>query len=210
MRKYAHCEYENGFLIFDCNDGSKEIWRHAIGAEGYNVTARDAQPDADMMDVDFMAKQLFGRPTRGRFLPWARLEIPEISRAYRFVYPTLLVAGLTRLFLFDVPRATLVQDIADDAFADDALGDVTYVELDARHAFVALTGELRVFNRASGKLSLSISAATFRRRVPLFKIGRERQGMVQESLAVLVGQPLLQNHNGGPLGIFASHIMAGT
>ncbi|KAG6863439.1 hypothetical protein C0993_011448, partial [Termitomyces sp. T159_Od127] len=28
VRPYAHCEYEEGFVIFDYIDGSKEVWRH--------------------------------------------------------------------------------------------------------------------------------------------------------------------------------------
>lgn len=50
-------------------------------------------------------------PTRGEFAPWALLHPPTFTRAYRFVYPILLVVSMTKAFLYDVRTGVMVQEI---------------------------------------------------------------------------------------------------
>ncbi|KAH9991527.1 hypothetical protein BJV77DRAFT_521206 [Russula vinacea] len=46
VRSYAHCEYENGYLVFDRFEGEKEVWRLASDfADGEPEEAPHAPPD---------------------------------------------------------------------------------------------------------------------------------------------------------------------
>jgi hypothetical protein len=81
---------------------------------------------------------------RGHFRPWAKLSFPSFTRAYRFVYPTLLCAGTDRAFLHDVRTGALVQSI------DIGLEDVCYVDVDERYVFVCEPDVLHVFSRGEG------------------------------------------------------------
>jgi len=77
--------------------------------------------------------------------------MPEHTRAYRFVYPTLLTAGTTQAYLHDVRTGSLVQ-----TFEGLAGLDVWYVELSAIHVFVCTARALRIFSRETGQPVLDI------------------------------------------------------
>ena len=57
--------------------------------------------------------------------------MPELGRAFRFVYPTLLVAGYNKAYLYDVETGNLVQTVENTQTPRDGifLGDINYVEL---------------------------------------------------------------------------------
>lgn len=152
VRPYAHCEYGNGFLIFDRIGRSKEVWRLASDFTPDEVPPL-SPPDYDQMRVAAFAARRHQQTTRGHFRPWALIVFPEVTLAYRFVYPTLLCAGESRAFLYDVRTGALVQTIEDIVADDD---DVCYVELSERHVFVCATGEVRVFSRTDGARVLII------------------------------------------------------
>ncbi|PPQ66349.1 hypothetical protein CVT24_007186 [Panaeolus cyanescens] len=110
VRAYAHLEYEQGYAIFDRLDGNKEVWRRtcdidpagdesrinnpASAFEGYD---QDSRPDERQVMVRTHVNASFPPSGRGHFSPWAILHMPEPSRAYRFVYPNLLVASKERV-----------------------------------------------------------------------------------------------------------------
>lgn len=48
---------------------------------------------------------------RAQFAPYALFQMPQHTRAYRFVYPTLLVASLERAFLWDIRTGEMVQTL---------------------------------------------------------------------------------------------------
>lgn len=95
-------------------------------------------------------------------MPWALLEMPETNRAFRCVYPTLLAAGFSNAYLYDLRAATLVQTIGEIQGyhgGDSMLGNINYVDVNAKHAFICGLQELRVFSRANGALVLRIPSA---------------------------------------------------
>lgn len=126
-RMYAHLEYSNGFLIFDRSSGDREVWRLCDSEIFHPVPYSEPPPEFDptarpegfmledseralgialehypgVPDIDF-------KP-RGCFEPYAVLHSPEETRAYRFVYPTLLTAARERVYMWDVPSARIVE-----------------------------------------------------------------------------------------------------
>jgi len=126
-RIYAHLEYSEGFLIFDRTNG-REVWRLDDSQEPDPTLAvpcaeippdfdPDSKPDAAMYEDSrmalLMARELEGVGHRymARFKPYALLHCPEETRAYRFVYPTLLTAARDKAYLWDIPSARVVEVI---------------------------------------------------------------------------------------------------
>jgi hypothetical protein len=119
----------------------------------------------------------YSKPTlislRGHFVPWAHLEMPEATRAYRFVYPILLCASYKKAFLFDVTTGALTQTIEDTRGDNSsvALGHICYVDLSAQYAIICFENEVRLYDRSmGGRLALSISTNAWQRRPPMLGI----------------------------------------
>lgn len=151
VRSYAHIEYGDGFLIFDRSDGSKEVWRHVLSP--WVAPSTISPPDALQRLVSITAST---SQSRGIFLPHAHILPPTPTRAYRYVHPTLLLASWNQLHLFDVPSGALVQTIVNIHIISPPpappehfrlLGELNYVELSTRYAFVCGSHALRVFER---------------------------------------------------------------
>jgi len=148
VRSYAHCEYENGYLVFDCFDGKKEVWRLASDfVDGEPEVAPYAPPDEKQKRThEFFATipahQCYA--PRGQFRPWAKLSFSTLTRAYRLAYPTLLCVGMDRAYLHDVRTGALVQAI------DIRPDNICYVDVSERHAFVCEPMVVHVFSRADG------------------------------------------------------------
>ncbi|OBZ69689.1 hypothetical protein A0H81_10461 [Grifola frondosa] len=157
VRRYAHCEYENGFIIFDRLGTFKEVWRLAADFDPTEVPSI-FPPFSDQLDAsDEAAEQYQSDTRRGHFKPWAMINTPEFGRAFRFAYPTLLVSGTLKAYLYDVRSAALVQVIND--VQDTPLGvfsDINYVDVSDQHVFICMSQELRVFNRPDGALLLRV------------------------------------------------------
>ena len=147
VRPYAHCEYENGYLVFDCFDGKKEVWRLASDiVDGEPEVALYAPPDEKQKRTyEFFAKIPAHRryAPHGHFRPWAKLSFPTFTRAYRLAYPTLLCVGMERAYLHDVRTGALVQTI--DIRPEE---DICYVDVNERHVFVCEPEAFHVFSRA--------------------------------------------------------------
>lgn len=166
VRQYAHVEYDRGFIVFDRMGGGKEVWRHAVDYDPMDVPL-DNLPDADQFQAEekAMVDQEFGR-----FVPWALLSIPELTRAYRFVYPTLLVAGYDHAFLYDIPTARLVQTINISGVAAEDFGDLRYVELSNQHVFICFEAAILVFDRNRRDQKAHIINVSWFRSNPLLSI----------------------------------------
>jgi hypothetical protein len=80
--------------------------------------------------------------------------MPEFTRAFRFVYPALLVATGNSAYVWDIPTATLVQTIPETGLN----GGISYVELSSRHVFICGEELLRIFSREDGSNVLDISS----------------------------------------------------
>ena len=155
VREYAHCEYGNGFLIFDRFDQGKEVWR--LASEYHESPA---PPDEMQQQVSYTINNYI--PTsKGSFKPWAVLATPEFTRAYRFVYPNLLVAGVQKAYVWDVLTCELVQVVSDIQAVVNGhpLGLITYVELSPLHVLICGHEELRFFDRISGALVFRIECS---------------------------------------------------
>ncbi|KAH8984937.1 hypothetical protein EDB92DRAFT_2032795 [Lactarius akahatsu] len=158
VRPYAHCEYDNGFLVFDREDGAKEVWRLASDLSTEGEVAADAPPDSRQMDASARAVMVYHQyAPRGQFRPWALLTFPEATRAYRLAYPTLICASDDHAFLHDVRTGYLVQTIDFDIHLQE-LSYVAYVDVNERHAFVSEQDAVHVFSRESGSEVLQIPA----------------------------------------------------
>ncbi|KAH9059604.1 hypothetical protein EDB87DRAFT_769868 [Lactarius vividus] len=145
VRSNAHCEYDNGYLVFDHIDGTMEVWRLANDFSIEGEVAADAPPDGEQMDVSARVAALYHQyAPRGQFRPWALLRFHEATRAYRLAYPTLICASDERAFLHDVRTGSLVQTI------DIHLEGLRYVDVNERHAFVCERAAVHVFSRESG------------------------------------------------------------
>lgn len=154
MRHYAHCEYGNGYLIFDrLHPHSLEVWRlESSDWDGEPTTSSSYPPDLDQIEAGEDSLEMIDSdylyPQRGVFRPWALFTPPANPRAYRFVYPTLLVGSEAgqEVYLFDAPSATLAQTIP---LPWSNAGDVRilYVELGERHVFVCTLYEVLIIPR---------------------------------------------------------------
>ena len=160
MRQYAHLEYGQGYMIFDRHNGDKEVWRRSSGIPEHDVDESSA-PDASQREVYGLQTS----ETDSYFQPWAVLHMPELTSAFRFVYPTLIVAAYDHAYLWDIPSGKLIQTIEECQFIASEDGNnhylhgIMYVEISERHVFIAGQFYLRVFSRATGKSVLNFSSS---------------------------------------------------
>ncbi|PFH53258.1 hypothetical protein AMATHDRAFT_137903 [Amanita thiersii Skay4041] len=200
VRPYAHCEYGEGYLIFDRFGGCKEVWRVA-DYEAYVHSSPHLQqdlhysvvgaslPDERQLRASVDAARVWGNvpstpsdrpitayrdsPIRGHFIAWALLRPPAQTRAFRFVYPILLVASFNSAFLFDVRTGALVQiinNIQPDTMVippgqgiapqSEPLGELNYVELGKERVYVCGQNMLRIFSREHGTRLIDVPAVT--------------------------------------------------
>ncbi|KAI0759997.1 hypothetical protein BD413DRAFT_487088 [Trametes elegans] len=155
VRRYAHCEYENGFLIFDRVGTSKEVWRlETLYSEAEEPLA--SRPNSTQMAAwRETSQQWSASAPRGHFRPWALIDTPEFGRAYRFVYPDLLVSALRKAYAWDVRTGELVLEL-ENVQGDYPVGDINYVELSATHVFICSSSALRIFSRENKAMVLEI------------------------------------------------------
>ncbi|KZT25603.1 hypothetical protein NEOLEDRAFT_1178380 [Neolentinus lepideus HHB14362 ss-1] len=154
VRPYAHCEYSNGFLVFDQLGGFKEVWCLASRCPpGTQPEDSRALPDERQELASLDAANRHGTEL---FRPWALLQMPTVTHAFRFVWPTLLVSSQKDAFLFDIPTATLIQTIDISEPVPHGLRELNYVELSAEYIFICWRHSVCVFSRRDGALALSI------------------------------------------------------
>ncbi|KAN0100079.1 hypothetical protein V8E55_000063 [Tylopilus felleus] len=157
---YAHCEYDRGYVVFNRNDNCKEVWRRTVDADG-NQHSETSPPDQDMLEASEQAATNFHSPDRhrGHFKAWALLRMPEITRAFRFAYPTLLATASNNAFVWDVPRSQLISVIRDlqRPHHKQLLGNINYVEVNDLYVFVCGGRGLRIFGREDGALLYQLS-----------------------------------------------------
>ncbi|KAF9512125.1 hypothetical protein BS47DRAFT_1394549 [Hydnum rufescens UP504] len=169
VRSYAHLEYSNGFMIFDRPGNCHEVW---VRKSQIPHLAESFSFEPDLWQQDASQSASLEAPSgdlRGQYAPYAVLHNPSHVRAYRFVYPFLLVASEHNccVFIWDVPSRTVVEtfslrsafseeenieedmnleDIGEDIFRD-GLRSINYVELSSTHVFVCFSSRLAVFER---------------------------------------------------------------
>lgn len=171
VRQYAHCEYGEGFLIFDRSMDAKEVWRLvSVNPEVPDPEAFEIAPESRPDEVQLNAIHITSPGARLKFVPHALLHPPDNvpTRAFRFVYPTLMVAATTCLLLWDVRTGQLVErmnDIATQmpggestgnqtqtwaaavANSSSRLGRICYVEVNNKYALVCGERTFKMFQR---------------------------------------------------------------
>ena len=150
VRPKAHCEYDNGYLVFDRIDGRKEVWRLASDIIfGDEEAAYASPPDEEQRLVSMTAASTHHRYTlHGHFRPWAMISSPEVTSAYRVVCPTLLCANNQHAFLYDLRTGGLVQTIKVNRIPQEA--GLCHVDMDERHVVVCESHAVHVFARDRG------------------------------------------------------------
>lgn len=158
-RPYAHCEYGEGYVVFDSQDGRKEVWRRSddyTEAEALRVDP-EARPISRQISASASAAEAYATQssTRGHFRPWAILRPPQMTRAFRLSYPVLGVASLTSIYLWDVRTGAFIQilDQVQDGFV---LGDINYIEVGEKYVFLCGTESLRGFSREDGRCVMNL------------------------------------------------------
>ncbi|VDB95628.1 unnamed protein product [Peniophora sp. CBMAI 1063] len=180
VRRYAHVEYEAGYLIFDRFSGDKEVWRlrSTMPFDGSDY-AIHVPPDEVMLRVADFVTHTQGMRGRGEFAPWALLTMPELTLAYHYVHPTLAVAGSSRVFLTEMPTGAqrelpIIQD------------NIHYIELNDRYVVVCAPTVVRIYARdgeqaGSGVPVLEIPAATAGSRVANVQLSHAPMDEMSES-----------------------------
>ena len=141
----SDCEYDNGYLVFDCGRGStfKEVWRLTSDFVGEGEVAADAPPDDVQMAASAKVANLYHHyAPRGHFRPWALLRLESVTK-YRLAYPTLACANKEHIFLYDVCTGSLVQTI------NIHLQSFCSVDVNERYVFVCELEVVHVFSRES-------------------------------------------------------------
>lgn len=154
MADYAHVEYDHGYIIFNRHDNGKEVWRLARDFQDSDIP-EDFKPDASMITAsEEAARRNPSSIGRGHFKPWALLQMPELTRAFRFSYPTLLSANTNDAYLWDVPTSRLVETISNVQVPnqDGSLGRLNYVDVNDKYVFICGSVQLRIFAREGGAL----------------------------------------------------------
>ncbi|KAH9174794.1 hypothetical protein EDB89DRAFT_473376 [Lactarius sanguifluus] len=100
VRPFAHCEYDNGYLVFDRRSMEKEVWRLASDFSTESEVAIHSPPDVEQIDASACAATVYHQyAPRGQFRPWALLALPGFTTMYRLAYPTLICANSRHAFL---------------------------------------------------------------------------------------------------------------
>lgn len=152
-------EYDNGFLVFDAKSdlGEKEVWRLADempdAVTGEELVAAAAPPNQYQIRNSRHAEERFGAQGPGALHPWAFLATPEVTHAFRLVYPNLLAASTNTAYLWDVTTGTLVQTFPSLQMAPtgaEPLGEIRCVDMNAEHVVLCGENEVRVVSREGG------------------------------------------------------------
>ncbi|KAG8219252.1 hypothetical protein J3R82DRAFT_91 [Butyriboletus roseoflavus] len=152
--RYAHCEYDRGYIIFNRYDNCKEVWRRTVDADGHH--SETSPPDKKMLEASTQAAANYHSAENrwAHFKAWALLRMPENTRAFRFSYPTLLAVATNNAYLWDVPRSQLVSVVRDvqRLYHGLLLAAINYVEVNDLYVFICGGGGLRIFAREGGAL----------------------------------------------------------
>jgi len=150
----------------------KEVWRlvshnpEVSDPEDFQVVLR-SKPDESQLS----AVQIAPPGSRLKFVPHALLRPPGgvPTKAFRFVYPTLLVASFSCLFFWDVRTGELVERINDigsqmpHGFASNqtwanifsgtlsSLGRILYVDVNDKYALVCGELAFKMFQRQTSQ-----------------------------------------------------------
>ncbi|EPT00475.1 hypothetical protein FOMPIDRAFT_1163203, partial [Fomitopsis schrenkii] len=163
IRKRAHVEYDNGYLVFDAktNDGEKEVWR--LADEMDDQAESTMPPDGHQIRQHLHTKARFGASGPGVLRPWAFMPSPEAAHTFHLVYPTLLAVSKDTAYLWDITTGTLEQTLPGLQTAEEGtepLGEIRSVDVNAEHIVLCGENEVHVIARAGGALVFRMPGKT--------------------------------------------------
>ncbi|KAH9047901.1 hypothetical protein EDB84DRAFT_1434624 [Lactarius hengduanensis] len=130
VRPFSHCEYDNGYLVFDRMSEEKEVWRLASDFSAEGEVATHSPPDVEQMDASACAATVYHQyAPRGQFRPWAVLALPSFTIMYRLAYPTLIFANSRHAFLYDLRTGSLPHAV--HVFSRESGNEVLEIPADA-------------------------------------------------------------------------------
>lgn len=181
---WAHCEFDNGFLIWGRRDRTIEVWRrdadqindplpacnpHDDQRMQYTQSQKqvleameDLPSDSDTSESDSLAKPKQATdlvaPIRGCFQPFGLLDPPTSTSASRYVHPHLVLATrlLETVYVYDIPNNRLAQTISLEPADDGRPSTVYYVEHSRTHVFICTEDAVHVYSKADGKLYATV------------------------------------------------------
>lgn len=157
VRRYAHLEYSNGFLVFDRTGNSKEVWCLASIFTENHPSLVKSLPDQAQEDASTEAENVYPLDTsrRGHFVPWALIQNPgeDSGAAFRFVWPTLLVVSESHGRTWDIRTGEQTLHIKEDRNTEDLY--VNYVDISEQHIFIA-GSSISIYCQQSGHLLLVV------------------------------------------------------
>ena len=151
MRRFAHCEYDHGFLIFDRPGSLLDVWRRKRDSQSDPLRAslgpHALQEWANGQAIQW--PQSVSQDDRGAFVPFTLIFTPSSICAYRFVYPSLLAIShdYPEAYLYDIPTGQLQQRVSLFNSLHLRL-HVENMDFSARHIVVCADGRgLLIFSR---------------------------------------------------------------
>jgi hypothetical protein len=154
---FAHCEYDNGYLVFNRHDGDKEVWRLASDFAPHEMPSA-SPPDQHQMQASESADARHASTSSHlRFKPWALLRAPGETFAFRFVYPTLAASAFNHHYTWDVRSGELEQIVTDQELPEQG-ESVCYIDVSDRHVFVCRRSKIHVYSRSNGARVLTIDS----------------------------------------------------
>lgn len=150
MSRYAHLEYDKGYIVFTGPGPGLQVWRRSSDEEqdpSSSTTPEDWQ--SELAGTVYDPESL-----KGVIRPIAFIRPPGQAHASRFVYPHLLLGSSDgkKAWLYHVPLATLLHTF------DLAQGETTpprwvrYVELSGRNGFACTAHSIKILDLSSGRV----------------------------------------------------------
>jgi hypothetical protein len=129
---------------------------------------------------------------RGHFRPWAMISTPEVTSAYRVVYPTLLCANNQHASLYDLCTGALVQTINVNRIPQPGKAGPCHVDMDEQHVVVCEPYIAHVFSRDRGTDVFRIRSDVFTPKMKAGTVGST--GNAHRGAFVESGSPLSWRH----------------
>jgi len=95
--------------------------------------------------------------SHGQFSPWALIQAPGPTRAFRFVYPTLASAAWNRHYVWDVRTGELEQEVVDQNLGE-LQAQVHYVEVTDKYVILCRSYAIHIYSRSDGRRVLEIDS----------------------------------------------------
>ena len=116
--------------------------------------------------------------SHGQFSPWALIQAPGPTRAFRFVYPTLASAAWNRHYVWDVRTGELEQEVVDQNLGE-LQAQVHYVEVTDKYVILCRSYAIHIYSRSDGRRVLEIDSRSSLREChllaqPLRRNARQR------------------------------------